>query len=138
MENINIEYNTSNRTYLVKADTKRFGIQEIMFEGLNKKECLDYINREGGTYVEELKDYTLEGIKPKTLQYKGMKFRSNHNGTYTVSSDNGKYIDTVATFGAATMWIHEMADNNDIGREFCHRICKAFNCDVYGRICTKA
>ena len=69
----------------------------------------------------------------KQLRYKGMSFRANKNGSFSVSSDNGKYKAVVSSFGAATDWIWNMADNHDIGREFCHRICKAFNCDVYGK-----
>ncbi|MGE4353522.1 MAG: hypothetical protein AB7D36_05510 [Oscillospiraceae bacterium] len=68
----------------------------------------------------------------KVIQYKGMKFKANANGTYTVSSDSGKYSSTEKTFHGATEWLWNMADNHDIGNEFCHRICRAFNCDVYG------
>lgn len=42
MKNIRIE-KTSNGTYIVKADTKRFGEQEIMFESFSKDECVQYI-----------------------------------------------------------------------------------------------
>lgn len=45
MENINIE-RTGNGTFIVKADTERFGIQEIMFEGSSIDECENYIRRE--------------------------------------------------------------------------------------------
>jgi hypothetical protein len=36
----------------VIADTERFGPQQILFEGLKKKECTDYIEREGNVYTE--------------------------------------------------------------------------------------
>lgn len=68
----------------------------------------------------------------KKLQYKGMIFKRNSNGTYTVSSDKGKYFDDFIHFKDATMWICNMADNHDIADDFCHRICDAFECDVYG------
>ena len=42
MKNIRIE-RTSNGTYVVKADTDRFGEQEIMFESFSKDECVQYI-----------------------------------------------------------------------------------------------
>ena len=42
MENIKIE-RTNNGTFVVKADTERFGKQEIMFESFNKDECVQYI-----------------------------------------------------------------------------------------------
>ena len=42
MKNIVIE-KTSNGTYVVKADTERFGKQEIMFESYSKTECVQYI-----------------------------------------------------------------------------------------------
>ena len=42
MKNIVIE-KTSNGTYVVKADSERFGEQEIMFESYCKSECVQYI-----------------------------------------------------------------------------------------------
>lgn len=42
MKNIVIE-KTGNGTYAVKADTERFGEQEIMFESYSKGECVKYI-----------------------------------------------------------------------------------------------
>ena len=59
------------------------------------------------------------------MKYKGMSFTKLKDG-YKVSSDNGKYSDKIASYYEATMWIHEMADNNDIGTEFCHRICEKY------------
>ncbi len=44
MRNIIVE-KTSNNTYVVKADTERFGKQEIMFESYCKVECVRYIIR---------------------------------------------------------------------------------------------
>lgn len=52
MKNINIEQ-IKNGTYVVKADTERFGIQEIMFEGLNEQECINYIEKEGYKYKNQ-------------------------------------------------------------------------------------
>lgn len=42
MKNIIIE-KTGDGTYVVKADTERFGKQEIMFESYSKVECVGYI-----------------------------------------------------------------------------------------------
>ena len=42
MKSINIEQLASG-TYAVKADTERFGEQEIMFESYSKAECVQYI-----------------------------------------------------------------------------------------------
>lgn len=42
MKNIRIEHLQSG-TYVVKADTERFGEQEIMFESYRKSECVRYI-----------------------------------------------------------------------------------------------
>ena len=49
MENIKIEI-TSKNTYVVKADTERFGIQEIMYEAPSRKDCVEYINKEKCIY----------------------------------------------------------------------------------------
>jgi len=42
MRNIKIE-STDNNTFVVKADTERFGTQKIMFEGTDN-ECVSYIH----------------------------------------------------------------------------------------------
>lgn len=69
-----------------------------------------------------------------TMQYKGLYFRANKNGTFTVKSKNfGKeWKAVVVTFGEATDWLYNMAANNDIGNEMCEKLCRKFNCDVYG------
>lgn len=66
------------------------------------------------------------------MKFKGMSFKANKNGTFTVTSDNGKYKQVCKTFGQATNWIWNMADNHDIGNEFCRRICNKYKCDVNG------
>lgn len=78
----------------------------------------------------------------KTVSYAGLKFQQvsprnqldprNQETYYIVSADNHKYIYKVKSFSAATLWINEMADNNDIAAEMMNRICKKFNCDVHG------
>lgn len=65
-------------------------------------------------------------------QYKGMTFKNNKNGTFTVTSDYGKYECVCESFGEATLWIYNMANNNDVGNEFVRRICDAFKCNVFG------
>lgn len=47
MENISIEVIRDNYI-IVKADTKRFGKNEVMFEGNTFDQCFDYIKRELG------------------------------------------------------------------------------------------
>lgn len=44
MDNIRIMV-TDNRTIIVKADTKRYGKDAIMFEGHTFMSCCDYIRR---------------------------------------------------------------------------------------------
>lgn len=48
MTNINIA-RTNNGTWAVKADTERFGKQEIMFESYSRSECVEYASRYGYT-----------------------------------------------------------------------------------------
>ena len=36
-------YKTENNTYIVKADSKRFGKQAIVFESFKLRECFDWI-----------------------------------------------------------------------------------------------
>ena len=57
MENIKIKHERRNYWY-VMADTKRFGKQEILFEGINLDECLDYIrkNQSNAAYTMEVMD----------------------------------------------------------------------------------
>lgn len=47
MENIKIEVVRENYI-VVRADTKRFGAGEVMFEGNTFNQCFDYIKRETG------------------------------------------------------------------------------------------
>ena len=49
MKNIKIE-RIRRGYWIVKADTKRFGIQEIMFEGHNRDLCRDYVRRNKKIY----------------------------------------------------------------------------------------
>ena len=70
-----------------------------------------------------------------TIQHKGLYFRSNSDGTFTVKSTktNGKVFKQIAkTFAEATEFLYNMADNNEIGNEMCEKLCKKFDCDVYG------
>lgn len=72
--------------------------------------------------------------KPITLQHKGLYFRANKNGTYTVKSDCGyKVFKAVKqTFAEATEWIYVMSPNITVCDEFCNKICEKFKCDVFG------
>ena len=69
-----------------------------------------------------------------SMQYKGLTFRANKSGTYSVSStmSGKKWTDICDTFGEATLWLYNMAPNNDIGNEFVRRICYRFESDVDG------
>lgn len=67
----------------------------------------------------------------KKMNYKGMSFTAN-KGKYIVTADNGAFKDTFTSFGDATEWLYNMADNNDIGNAFVQRICNAFKCKVNG------
>ncbi len=42
---------TSNRTYLIRATTRRFGEGAVLFESWNYNECLDYLRRYGIEYA---------------------------------------------------------------------------------------
>lgn len=53
MSNINIE-KRGTRYWVVLADTKRFGIQQIMYEGITKKSCQEYISREKKMYRQAM------------------------------------------------------------------------------------
>lgn len=49
MKNIKIE-RVRKGYWIVKADTERFGIQEIMFEGIRREECRDYVRNNKRLY----------------------------------------------------------------------------------------
>ena len=65
MENIKIEarrVNEEDKTtdyIVVIADTERFGIQEVMFEGNTFDQCFDYIKRELGVSRVPLRTYSM-------------------------------------------------------------------------------
>lgn len=42
---------TDNRTYLVKATTRRFGKDAVLFESWNYNDCLNYLRRYGIEYT---------------------------------------------------------------------------------------
>ena len=49
---------TDNRTIVVKADTKRYGKDAIMFEGYTFMQCCDYIRRVCNTDNFKLNSYS--------------------------------------------------------------------------------
>ena len=49
--NIKVEHR-GTRYWVVLGDTERFGEQAILFEGITKKECLQYIAREKHLFNE--------------------------------------------------------------------------------------
>lgn len=57
MKNISIVV-TDNHTIVVKADTKRYGKNTIMFEGYTFMQCCDYIRRTCKTNNFRLKSYS--------------------------------------------------------------------------------
>lgn len=62
-----------NSSILVKADSERFGIDAIMFEGISFDECLDYVRRETGRNHFQLQAFsmmaTYTDYKGKTLPW---------------------------------------------------------------------
>ena len=58
MHNFNIEAWRSDYM-IVKADSERFGNQEIVFEGNTFDQCFDYIKRETGKDKLYLRSYLL-------------------------------------------------------------------------------
>jgi hypothetical protein len=73
MKNIVIR-EVSENNFLVIADTKRFGRQEVLFQGIKREECINYINENGTPYKEhenEKRYKTYEVIK--ATPEKGLK-----------------------------------------------------------------
>lgn len=60
MQNIEIEVMRENYI-VVRADTERFGANEVMFEGNTFDQCFDYIKRETGRDVLQLSGYLIDG-----------------------------------------------------------------------------
>ena len=58
LENINIIAIRSDYM-IVKADSQRFGEQEVMFEGNTFDQCFDYVKREIGAKRLNLQSYLL-------------------------------------------------------------------------------
>lgn len=58
MKNIRIVV-TDNNTIVVKADTKRFGTDAIMYEGSTFMQCCDYIRRVTGRNDFRLESYPM-------------------------------------------------------------------------------
>lgn len=52
IENIKFKKNSCGG-WLVIGDTERFGKQEILFEGINFEECIQYLEKNGCTYTLE-------------------------------------------------------------------------------------
>ena len=59
MKNIRIVV-TDSKTIVVKADTKRYGRDAIMYEGSTFMQCCDYIRRTLRTNHFQLKGYSCE------------------------------------------------------------------------------
>lgn len=58
MKNIRIVV-TDNHTIVVKADTRRFGRDAIMYEGSTFMQCCDYIRRKTGREHFTLRSYPM-------------------------------------------------------------------------------
>ena len=67
----------------------------------------------------------------KKVTCKGLTMKQTKKG-FVVSADYGKYVDTFEHFADATLWIYNMADNNEIGNKMCEKICNKWNRNVYG------
>ena len=59
-------------------------------------------------------------MKVVTITYKGLQFRRNASGTYSVKSGNYKKV--VKTLKSAVAWLYQMADNNTIGDTMANKI----------------
>jgi len=64
MKNITINMIRPNY-FQVIADTERFGIQEILFEGINRAECLVFISANNGEYEDNSKELIFSILKEK-------------------------------------------------------------------------
>lgn len=73
MTNINI-VRTNNGTWAVKADTERFGKQEIMFESHSRRECVAYANEHG--YQKQIKKMGVKLAAIRVLASKGLEVDS--------------------------------------------------------------
>ena len=69
------------------------------------------------------------------MQYKGLSYKENKDGTFTVSATcaiTGKvWTVTEKTFANATNFLCEMAPNRTLGNKFIERICNKRNCDAF-------
>lgn len=120
MKNISIE-NTGNGTYVVRADTERFGEQEIMFESYNKAECVKYILKTAvflfratgkEMYLAEMVNWMGEDKMAKLEAacgrnaYPTSYYGLEHVRTYE-SEDGGVYIKMEGTRSSFSLYVDE-------------------------------
>lgn len=120
MKNIVIE-KTINGTYVVKADTERFGEQEIMFESYSKAECVKYILKtvmflfratEKGMYLAEIVNWMGEEKMSKLIvacernAYLTSYYGLEHIRTYE-SETGGVYIKMEGTRSSFSLYVDE-------------------------------
>lgn len=82
MKNITIE-RTNNNTYVVYADTERFGKHEIMFEGISEEECK--------AFIKNVKEAIAKTIIEKVAEQKKEQFTKFFNRCYALTGDCGWY-----------------------------------------------
>lgn len=105
MKNINIEM-TGNGTFVVKADTERFGKQEIMFEGLTREECMAWLE-EMMNFIQEHAEQedTVKEIKRAVMKNTVIAayVKAFHIGTKRAWATYRKTLDALTRkFGAAS------------------------------------
>lgn len=100
MKNVRIEKKGTNY-YVVIADTERFGKDAVMFEGINKEECENYIERTMKMLEEISMTYGQKEEKVikeiaeilKKNEKKNAQFESFMNRCFALTSDYGFDLD---------------------------------------------
>ena len=124
MKNVRIKKH-SNGTWIVIADTERFGKNEIMYESYRKEDCVNYLRREGVCYYEGYVDDD-ESIIGQSCGLYGMSIRRNKN-EWKVADPDGTHL-TADTFAEATLLLWNMAPNHDVSNMVCQKACDRWNC----------
>lgn len=71
-----------------------------------------------------------------TVQKNTIRFNQLKNGKWSVSLKDTlckkPYKKILDTWTELTMWVYEMADNNDIGSLLNQKMCEKMNTNIYG------
>lgn|GEM_PF-4474032 len=93
MTNFNITA-TDNKTYIVKADSDRFGKQAIVFESYKYGECAEYVNNHGGEVLTLEK--AIEALDGTNVQVSSNMFHRIKSAADLVESMDKKYMSKLA------------------------------------------